>query len=268
MVMGLFDKLQKKIQDATPESLIKSVQEKIQGAIPAGMLNGMQEMGMDKMAETMSLSDVDNMEKQGYDVADLRQKVLERIRIEKSRVYRLDGLEPYKTVPRDPESEFYKDLTAKPPLLGREKWLEQCLHAPLIYAAVVQAHFGLWKPDDYGNMGVVYVFSPGTARTYDTEWLKEIAGKISEMKKSTSVPDDCQEFIGRLQDDTSQFCMKLGTSLVGDVETWCATEIIDNQSLLPHKCLPYDRIVPLLLLEPPRQPSIASFKWLPAKYLL
>lgn len=272
MAMGLFDKLQKKVQDtlqnATPESLIKSVQEKIQGAIPAGMLGGMQEKGMAKMAENTSLADVDKMEKQGYDVADLRRRVLERIEVEKSRVYKLDGLEPYKAVPRDPESDFYKALTARPPLFGREKWLADCLNAPLIYAAVVQAHHGLWKPDDYGNMGVVFVFSPGTDRIYDTAWLKAIAAKISEMKKGSSVPGDCREFIDTLRNDQSQFCFKLGSSLVGDVETWCATETVKNQSLLPHKCLPYDRIVPLLLLEPLREDRTASFQWLPAKYLL
>lgn len=270
--MGLFDKLQKKVQDtlqnATPESLIKSVQEKIQGAIPTGMLSGMQEKGLAQAAENMSLADVDNMEKQGCDVADLRQRVLARIELEKSRVYKLDGLEPYKAVPRNPESDFYKDLTARPPLIGREKWFEQCLNAPLIYAAVVQAHYGLWKPDDYGNMGVVFIFSPGTSRTYDTEWLRTIAGKISEMKNGSSVPGDCSQFIKTLRNDQSQFCFKLGPSLVGDVETWCATETVKNQSLLPHKCLPYDRIVPLLLLEPLREDRTASFQWLPAKYLL
>ncbi len=273
--MGLFDKLQKKVQDtlqgATPESLMKSVQEKLQNAMPAGMLKGMQDKGMAQMVETMSPAQVDEMEKQGYDVAELRQAVLARIEKEKARVYRLDGLEPYKKVPRDRESEFFKDLTARgAPLVGKDKWLEQCVNAPLIYAAVVQAHQGLWKPDDYGNMGVVFVFSPGSGRTFDVEWLREVAGKISAVRDApASAAPDCRKLVDSLRNEQSRFCLPVGASLAGGVEAWCATEVVGNQSLLPHKCLPYDRIVPLLLLEPPREMSAdAAFKWLPAKYLL
>ena len=133
--MGLFDKLQKKVQDtlqgAVPGDLIASVQQKIQNAIPSGVLDSMQEKGLKQMEATMTMADVDNLEKQGADVTELRQKVAERIAREKAeeaaRVCNLDNLEPYKQTPRDPESQFYKDVTAKAPLIGREKWVAKCL---------------------------------------------------------------------------------------------------------------------------------------------
>lgn len=274
--MGLFDKLQKKIQDTlqevAPEDLIKSVQGKIQEAMPGSLLKGMQEKGLADMEARLTLAEVDAMEKQGCDVAELRRKVTERIAREKAeaeaRVYKLDGLEPYKRVPRDPESDFYKDVVAKPPLVGREKWREKCLNAPLVYTAVVQAHQGLWVPDDYGEMAAVFVFALDPSRMYDVAWLRETADRIMAMKKSASVPGDCLQFIDRLRDDHSQFCFRLGSSLVGDVEAWCVTKKFSDQTVLPHKCLPFDRIVPFLLLDPPTENHSPILQLLPAKYLL
>lgn len=274
--MGLFDKLQKKVQDtlqnAAPEELMKSVQQKLQSVMPGGIMEAMQNKATEQMENTMSMADVDNLEKQGADVAELRQKVAARIAREQAeaeaRVYKLDNLEPYKATPRDPESEFYKDLAAKAPLIGREKWLAKCLTAPIVYTAVVQAHHGLWKPGDYGSMAAVFAFTPNPARMYDTAWLKEVAAKVSDMKGGLAVPPDCREFIKLLRNEQSEFCCKLGASLTDGEETWCATYAFRDQAVLPHKCLPYDRIVPFLLLDPPVENRYASFALIPAKYLL
>lgn len=274
--MGLFDKLQKKVQDtlqnAVPEDLMKSVQQKLHDAMPGGMMAALQDKATKNMENTMSMADVDNLEKQGADVTELRKKVAERIAREEAeaaaRVYKLDNLAPFKATPRDPESEFYKDLAATAPLIGREKWRARCLEAPIIYSAVVQAHFGLWKPGDYGSMAAVFVFTPNPARMYDTVWLKDVAGKVSEMKGAPVVPPDCQDFITRLRNDQSEFCCRLGDALTGGEEAWCATYAFSDQTVLPHKCLPNDRIMPFLLLEPPRENRSASFALIPAKYLL
>lgn len=274
--MGLFDKLQKSVQDklknVSPESLIESVQKKIQGAIPQDMLQSMQAKGEAHMEATMTLADVDNMEKQGCDVTELRRKVTERIAREAAeaaaRVCNLEKLEPYKKIPRDPESEFYKALAAKAPLIGKKEWLENCLTAPIVYAAVVQAHHGLWAPYDGGHMGAVFVFSTDPARMYDTAWLLDIAKKIGEMKESPTVAPDCKTLIDTLRDDQSQFCFKLRSSLAGDVDAWCTTYVVNDTAHLPHTCLPNDRILPVLLLKPPQEGYLASFGLIPPKYLI
>lgn len=274
--MGLFDKIQKKVQDKlqdiTPVELIQAAQQKIQAAIPGNMMNALQDKAMRDMENTMTMDGVDELERQGADVAELRQKVAARIAREEAeaalRVYKLANLEPYKPTPRDPESDFYKDLAAHAPLIGKGKWLAKCLEAPIVYSAVVQAHHGLWKPDDYGSMAAVFVFSPAPSRMYDVEWLRDVAKKVSEMKGAASVPPDCQEFITTLRNDQSQFCCKLGSSLVGNEEAWCVTYTFSDQTVLPHKCLPTDRIVPFLLLDSPLENRGASLALIPAKYLL
>jgi len=158
----------------------------------------------------------------------------------------------------------------------------------LVYGRVVQAHHALYTPqkDDFGAAGIVLVFALDEAHRYDEEWLAKIANRISEMKKNASenkpkgffftlcrlldlekksiiagmikkkrleiVPEDCRDFIGTLLDDQSSFCFPLGKSVSDGADAWCEVFWLDKPSRLPLSCIPYSKIIPIMVSGKPK----------------
>jgi len=220
--------------------------------------------------ENMTLADIEEMERQGCDMTEYRQRYEEHQAKVKAtyerRLALLDypKLKQYMDTPRDPESEFVKDTIALGKLSSKDG--QKMLEAKIVYGAVVQAHHLLYETRTGGQVAAVFVFAMDEKHIYDQEWLNDIAGKISELKESTSVPKDNEAFIKRLRDDQSMFCMKLGESLVGDADAYCATMAINKQEAMPDSCLPVTRILPLMLLEYPKPKYMAQLEMIPSKY--
>jgi len=170
----------------------------------------------------------------------------------------------------------------------KKQLLEQ---APLVYGRVVQAHHALFKsnPKNKDGGGIVFLYALDDAHRYDEEWLAKTANRISEMKESAQnqpdttvekifrllglkdnfiysitvgsaqekkkvnfLPEDCREFIRTLCLDTSKFSFKLGESLSGGADAWCATYSLWDQSKLPMAQIPFNRIIPFLLTDQPQ----------------
>lgn len=93
------------------------------------------------------------------------------------------------------------------------------------------------------------------------KWQK----KISELSDSPTVPDDCRKLINTLRDSESEFCFRIGKSVSGDANAWCATYKFDKQSALPRKALPSDGIVPFLLKANPVENQFVDFKLIPSE---
>ncbi|NDV78013.1 hypothetical protein [Dysgonomonas sp. 511] len=213
---------------------------------------------------------IDDLERQGIDVTEYRRKYAERVAAEEallqSAMDALDyaKLDAYKAVPRDPESEFVKDTIALDNLGGYKKYVPE---SPIVYGRVVQAHSGLWKPStEKGATGIVFLFAMDEQHMYDEQWLAETSEKISDMKESDDVPKDCKKFINDLRDHQSYFCHKLSDSLSGGADAWCVTFKLEKQTSLPLNFIPPTKILPLLILEYPKQGYIASLALIPAKY--
>jgi hypothetical protein len=133
---------------------------------------------------------------------------------------------------------------------------------------VVQAYNKLYEPGNTDNAGIVFLYALDEAHRYDIEWLSKTAERISEMKESDVVPEDCKEFIKTLRDDSSVFCVKLGESLSEGADAWCIVYQLQKQSQLPLSYIPYNGIVPLLLTEPPTKDNFwyAAIQLIPPAY--
>ena len=161
------------------------------------------------------------------------------------------------------ETPFFRAVAGNAPWLFKDRWKKKYTESPVIYAAVVQANSALWRPGDNDYYPAVFVFALDKKYTYDVEWLSQMAEKISELSDSPTVPDDCRKLINTLRDSQSEFCFRIGKSVSGDADAWCATYKFDKQSALPRKALPSDGIVPFLLKANPVENQFVDFKLIP-----
>lgn len=227
----------------------------------------------------MTDQEIADMEKQGYDMSDVKAKradsaaeeaaddaAFAQRRKDTAVPTDLNKLTPYRSIPRSAESDFFVAVAGKAPLFGKDKWKEKFTNAPLIYGTVVQANSDLWLPGNESFLPAVLVFALDSAHIHNTQWLRETAEKISEMKESDSVPADCKEFMSILRDDQSDFCFPLGVSLSGGAEAWCVTYKFEKQSILPGNRLPEDGIVPFLLEAQPKKQIPIQMRPIPGKY--
>ena len=214
--------------------------------------------------KNMSEEDIAQMESQGYDVTELRAKRAksaeeeekERLREKEERENfknptNLNKLAPYLQTPRDMSTSFFKAMAGSAPWLFKDRWKRKYTEAPIVYAAVVQANTALWMPGNNDYYPAVFVFALDQKHIHDTEWLKQIAEEINVLQDADQIPGDCRKLIQTLRDDTSEFCFRIGKSVCGDANAWCATYKFDKQTALPRKALPSDGIVPFLLKSAP-----------------
>lgn len=221
--------------------------------------------------------DLDEMEAHGHDVTELRAKLLQR-KTEECRKQEereafqnptaLDKLNPYAHTPRSMDTPFFKAVAGNAPWLFKDRWKRKYTEAPLIYAAVVQANTDLWMPGDNDYYPAVFVFALDEKHIRNKEWLREQASIIHDLKDADRLPDDCRKLIETLRDDTSEFCFRIGRSICGEADAWCATYKFDKQTALPRKALPSDGIVPFLLKSAPVVNQFVDFKLIPADFYI
>jgi hypothetical protein len=179
-------------------------------------------------------------------------------------VYHLEKLKPYLAMPRDTESEFFKDHAGFRPFWGREKWRDKYANAPIVYGAVVQANDRLREPgDDY--LPAVFVIALDDLHRNDITFLGGLADKIADLRDSNKVPDDCRKMIATLRDHQSTFCFPVGASIAHGADAWCFTYIV-TQKWLPHQCLSQEGIVPFLLTSPVKENRSPLCIQISAKY--
>lgn len=227
--------------------------------------------------ENLTMEQIEDMERQGCDMTEYRKKYEERKAAEEAReqeirqksldVLDMDKLQPYLAKPRDPESEFVKDMIE----LNRigSKNAKKVPEGDLIYASLVQAHWALLEPgeaNDRNMYAAVFCFAMDEKHMHDVEWLRDLAKKISAMKNSDNVPADNAKFIETLRDDQSMFCFKLGESLAGDADAWCTTRGFDGRKMLPLGYMPATRILPMMLTEKPEHDHSGPMHFIPLKY--
>ena len=242
---------------------------------------------IDKWLETVSMEELDVMEKQGLDVAEWKKKVAAREKSVVTDNYDVDNesddtddfdkfpnpvnlskLDPYIAIPRNVNSEFVKTVAGKLPLFGKDKKLQKVANGELIYAAIVQANSALWQPGDNSFYPAVLVFAIDDKHKNDIEWLKETAKKIVELKESDNVPSESKELVGYLLDEQSDFCVKLGSDLSGGADGWCSVYSFEEQKVLPNSCLPSEGILPFILKEGPTENLGVWFYEIPASYYI
>lgn len=229
----------------------------------------------------MTEEEIKQLEAQGCDVAELRAKRTEQQKMEEKAEQEreeeraafqnptaLDKLAPYTRTPRSMDTPFFKATAGSAPWLFKDRWQKKYTEAPLIYAAVVQANTALWLPGNNEGYPAVFVFALDEKHIRNSEWLKETAEMIYELQEADRLPDDCCKLIETLRDESSAFCFRIGRSVCGDADAWCATYEFDKQTDLPCKALPSDRIVPFLLKSAPVENQFVDFKLIPSEFYI
>lgn len=191
--------------------------------------------------KNMSEEDIAQMESQGYDVTELcakraksaEEEEKERLREKEERENfknptNLNKLAPYLQTPRDMSTSFFKAMAGSAPWLFKDRWKRKYTEAPIVYAAVVQANTALWMPGNNDYYPAVFVFALDQKHIHDTEWLKQIAEEINVLQDADQIPGDCRKLIQTLRDDTSEFCFRIGKSVCGDANAWCAIRQTDS----------------------------------------
>jgi len=249
-------------------------------------------------AISLTLEQIEDYERQGMDMSAYRlireEHLAEKQRfIDENKAFLdFDKLEKYKRTPRSAEDSFINDVADFNGTSDKKKHLLET--APLVYGRVVQANTALYTPhkDDLGATAMVVLFALDDEHRYNIEWLDKTAKRISEIKdtvdshepqgilytiirllslhdsgfikshyeskKLDTAPSDCREFIKTLRDYQSSFCFPLGASISEGADAWCSTRHIPVPSYLPMSVLPYNRIIPLLISEPPKQYKATS----------
>ena len=209
-----------------------------------------------RMGETMTENDLDQMEAQGLDVSKYREKLAARRAKEAEEAKRdrelyknptqLDKMKPYMQTPRSSETEFFKKLAGKAPWLGKSKWLRKFTEGYIVYAGIVSAPAEAWKgvkhkDDSFHGIGI-YALDKGRHERYG--WLKRVMEKLRNMCEGRQpVAPGCEGVVSLAKEEDCWSTVKLSGEIVegADVEV---RKLVLYYKELPQGYLPSDGIVP------------------------
>ncbi|MCL2654527.1 MAG: hypothetical protein FWD65_02345 [Coriobacteriia bacterium] len=227
--------------------------------------------------DVTNIKTLESWEKNGYDVSEFKDAAIALAAARKEARELYDKMHPvdlgrlsaYIATPRDPESEFVSDAVASGAsgklFASKAKERQIVANSPLIYGAVVQANNALWEPGHAMRLPAVLVITTDEAYKNDIAWLTQMAATIGELRSQGNLPKDMRKLIDDLRNSISSFCHKVGTSVAGGADVWCATVSFD-QSDLPGTRIPKEGILPFLLREPPKENKFIQMTLVPAKY--
>lgn len=178
----------------------------------------------------------------------------------------IEKLDILKVVPRSIDSGLMAQIAGKGPFFGKAKWKEKLEKGTFFYAFVVQANEELWEPAQGDFLPAVFVASDDPRYACNVPFLTKMAEKIIMMKNDVTVAEDCKELITTLRDNESEFNFKLGPSASEGISVWCFTYKFEKQTSLPGSCLPTNRIVPFILLEPFKHQQFAELKLIDGEF--
>ena len=256
--MGFMDKMNAKGQEMWEQSF--KTEEDLRKAEAQGVDVSHIRARLEKEWAEEKLVAVARFGNEGYDPAALPNPI------------DLDRLNPYRSTPRNENSPFVMDSAGKPALFGlfgKDKHYKAVADAQLAYSAVVQAHRLLWKPSSgLGPMGMVLVFATDEAHRFDIAWLKSTANAIGKMKRSETVPADCEDFIHCLRNDQSNFTLLLPAGLNGGAKAWCVVHIVTDTNTLPKTYIPSEGIIPILIKEESVEKQRIDLTFVAPKYYM
>ncbi|ADG73879.1 hypothetical protein Cfla_0973 [Cellulomonas flavigena DSM 20109] len=138
------------------------------------------------------------------------------------------------------------------------KWEQGVVHAPLVFASVVQANRVLWDAEHSTFAPAVLLYSRDPARSRDAQWLRELTERVRALKETRTGDPAVDRFADLLADEDSNFFEDLPASLTGGAHARMHVTFV-NPADLPGRAIPEDGLLLGLGLE-------ESVKLLPASY--
>ncbi len=209
----------------------------------------------EKYYENLTEKDLDEMEKNGQDVTELRKKFAEKqAELNAAGSTDLGRLAPFENTPRDRNTDFFKAHAGKAPLFGKDKFYEQYENAEIVYPVVVQAAPSLYKPGDDPAAAVIVLYGLDEAHKKDFDFLRKVADLLVAMRDGeVEVPKPLKKLVKNLNNPKSHISTNLQGSDI-DAESMAGAEfLIDtmylSQDELPGKRVPNDRVLACLKVQ-------------------
>ncbi len=201
--------------------------------------------------ENLTEEQIDEMEKQGTDVSELRAKLAEnKKKREAAGETDLSMLDAYRRTPRDVNSDFIRETVGKPPLFGKAKWTEKYANAEIIFPVLLQCSPQLHKVGNLENALIALIYASDSAHKDNYDFLRETADKLVKMREGKmEAPKSLKKVIKDLNKPTSSFYHVVEIPEFENATLHLATYFLTSQSSLPGSVIPNDRVLPALLLE-------------------
>ena len=221
-----------------------------------------------KQMESLSIEQLEEMREQGLDVEVYLQAAYEKQAAEDARLEAnqidVSKLEKYLHIPRDSESEFFKEIAGKAPMLGKDKWRSSYQNAEIVYTGIVQADERLFTPGD-ATTGYVALVVLDKRHCYDIEWIEQKAKEVHKVVYGQNVPKDMRKIADGIRKQEGYFTHRLPASINENMEIWVTVKSID-QKMLPKTFIPKQRVIPCLLSDSLKENKIPSLSVIPAKF--
>lgn len=206
--------------------------------------------------KTMTENDLDQMEAQGLDVTEYREKLAARRAKEAEEAKRdrelyknptqLDKLKPYMQTPRSPETDFFRKVAGKAPWLGKGRWLKKFTEGKIVYVGAVHAPAEAWKGIRHEDESfyLIGLFALDDEHMNDADWLLRVTGVIRSMCEGRQhAAPECSGIIDLIQDENAWSDVELSGDLV-EGATVKVKKLVINYKELPKGYMPSDGIVP------------------------
>ena len=221
-----------------------------------------------KQMESLSIEQLEEMRDQGLDVeeylATAYQKQEEEDALLETNQIDVSKLEMYERVPRDIDSEFFVEMAGKAPMLGKDKWRNTYMYAPIVYTGIVQADGVLFAP---GDETTGYVALVVLDRTYgnNIEWIDQKAKEVHKVVYGANVPKDMRKIAEGIRKQEGYFTYKLPSSINESMDIWVTVNTV-SQKILPKTFIPKQRVIPCLLTDDLKENKMPSLSVIPARF--
>lgn len=214
---------------------------------------------IERLKQSISDEQLDELEAQGIDVSECRQAKQEakdakyaaqdQARNAQENLTNLSKLAPYMQTPRSTESDFFKAVAGKAPWFGKDKWRRTFSEAPIVYRGVVEAQTELYSPKRKGNDGyyAITIVAVDKEHQCNEEWLQRVIQQLRDMQAGkVPTPSDCAELVDMISDvdNEGDWRMgKLGKSIAEGAEAYYRKSVFYHKEL-PNGFLPTNSILP------------------------
>ncbi|MDR2519846.1 MAG: hypothetical protein LBC69_02145 [Eubacteriaceae bacterium] len=178
----------------------------------------------------------------------------------------LTKLRPYVRSPRDPSSELVREMASEVGFFARKKEIRALSAAPLVFACVVSCDDRILTPGQSRFTNAVICYAADDGHRLNIDWLSRTCESLNRMPSSGGTKNEKK--IARLMGDmATHYIAPLPLELSSDsADAWLATIRLEDQALLPHGCLPAQRILPFLVAQSGKSHPLRRFRLIPRRF--
>ncbi|MCL1802691.1 MAG: hypothetical protein FWG30_03470 [Eubacteriaceae bacterium] len=174
-------------------------------------------------------------------------------------------LRPYVKAPRGDASDLVLEMAAAEPFFKRKQTQKKLSEAEMAFAYVSSCDERLTAPGSNRFCRAVIIYSLEESYRLNISWLSQAAAAVS-LQASAPQTKDCRAFAKLYNDSTSYFRLRLPQECSFGATAWAASLLIAQQELLPHSCMPPERLLPFIITENSKRKPNFKYYLLPRKY--